>query len=77
MLCKSFSLFFVNICAVPMYSSVSLGTLCLGLAGRGVDLDAAAAENQLFLSTRTSEKKEMIVLNDRLAVYIEKVRCAH
>ncbi len=46
----------------------------LGIAGGAVDLDTAAAENQAFLSTRTSERKEMVVLNDRLAVYIEKVR---
>ncbi|XP_042603492.1 desmin-like isoform X2 [Cyprinus carpio] len=59
-------------------TSVSMGTLCLGrglgVAGGALDLDAAAAENQAFLSTRTSERKEMVVLNDRLAVYIEKVR---
>ncbi|XP_051547164.1 desmin-like [Myxocyprinus asiaticus] len=61
-----------------MTSSVSMGTLCLGMgwgvAGGALDLDAAAAANQAFLSTRTSERKEMIALNDRLAVYIEKVR---
>ncbi|XP_056089421.1 notochord granular surface isoform X1 [Rhinichthys klamathensis goyatoka] len=61
-----------------MTSSVSMGTLCLGMgwgvAGGAVDLDAAAAENQAFLSTRTGERKEMVALNDRLAVYIEKVR---
>ncbi len=38
-----------------------MGTLCLGtglgIAGGAVDLDTAAAENQAFLSTRTSGEK--------------------
>ncbi|MEE6475915.1 hypothetical protein FKM82_010894 [Ascaphus truei] len=40
--------------------------------GPGVDLDSASATNQEFLSTRSSEKREMGVLNDRLTKYIEK-----
>ncbi|XP_063054363.1 desmin-like [Engraulis encrasicolus] len=56
---------------------VSGGAGAMGMAmggGQAVDLDAVAAENQEFRGTRTSQRKEMIVLNDRLAAYIEKVR---
>ncbi|XP_047189603.1 desmin [Scophthalmus maximus] len=57
-------------------AGASAGALvCVGPSGEpAMDLDVAAAENQEFLSTRKSERQEMIVLNDRLAVYINKVR---
>ncbi|XP_048116043.1 desmin-like isoform X2 [Alosa alosa] len=58
----------------PLMASASMGTVCVGASGEAIDLDAAAAENQEFLSTRTGQRKEMVVLNDRLAAYIEKVR---
>ena len=61
------------------YCSASTGTVaCIGLDGiPAIDLDVASAENQEFLSTRNGERREMIVLNDRLAVYIDKVRALH
>ncbi|XP_035244238.1 glial fibrillary acidic protein [Anguilla anguilla] len=59
----------------PRMASLTMGAICYGAgAGVALDLDAAAAENQEFLSTRSSERQEMVVLNDRLAAYIEKVR---
>ncbi|XP_077343322.1 desmin-like [Lithobates pipiens] len=45
-----------------------------GSLGPVVDLEAASAANQEFLSTRNNEKQEMIILNDRLTKYIERVR---
>eukprot|EP00063_Salmo_salar_P086110 XP_014060945.1 PREDICTED: desmin-like [Salmo salar] len=57
-----------------MTNSVSMGALCFGTElGPSLDLDVAAAENQGFMSTRTGERKEMVALNDRLAIYTEKV----
>ncbi|KAK0154462.1 Alpha-internexin [Merluccius polli] len=55
----------------------SMEALCYGMSmglGPKLDLDLAAAENRAFMTTRTSERKEMVALNDRLAVYIEKAR---
>lgn len=53
-----------------------MGALCFGVSKDGeleLDLDVAAEENRAFMLTRTHERQEMVILNDRLTVYIEKV----
>ncbi|KAJ3606385.1 hypothetical protein NHX12_025906 [Muraenolepis orangiensis] len=60
-----------------MNSAQSMEALCFAMSmglGPKLDLDAATAENRAFRTTRSGERKEMVALNDRLAVYIEKVR---
>lgn len=54
-----------------------MGTLCVNVSveqGTNLDLDVVAAKNRAFKLTRTSERQEMVILNDRLAVYIKKAR---
>ncbi|CAB1424507.1 unnamed protein product [Pleuronectes platessa] len=67
-----------------MTSSASLGALCFGISmglGPKLDLDAAAAENQAFMATRTNERQEMVRTlesqNNLLEVEIETLKGRH
>ncbi|KAL7851422.1 hypothetical protein AOLI_G00217780 [Acnodon oligacanthus] len=44
----------------PLMTGVGVGVVCVSAGGAAIDLDAVAAENQEFLSTRTGERKEMV-----------------
>ncbi|KAA8583157.1 hypothetical protein FQN60_015703 [Etheostoma spectabile] len=66
------------------HRSVSMGTLCFGMSmelGPKLDLDAASAENQDFMTTRTTERQEMVRTleskNKHLEAEVEALKSRH